>query len=95
MSLKSFLTMQQFAAAVSQVEQLKAKLAAHLAEDRDAIEKEFREAIAHFEAEVQALRAKMDPLVLAHIDDGVPPHGAYQMAQAGEPTKAQKAAAAQ
>ncbi len=96
MSLKSFLSMQHLAELMSKVKQIEAKLAEHLAEDRDAIEAELKEAIAHFEAKVVQARADVDAKVLEFIDKGVPPHQAYQMAQAAisedNPDSAQVAA---
>lgn len=84
--LSDFLKLQSFANAKSQLQQVEAKLKAHLEEDRDAIETEFRAAIAHFEEEVEHLAAKLHPDVKAGIDAGLPPQVAFEQAQIKEAT---------
>lgn len=88
MSLKNFLGMQSLANAMSQLSQVEQKLAAHLAEEKDKITAEFEEAIAHFKEEIAHLRGKVDPAIVAHIDEGVDPHTAFQLASQGVPTQA-------
>lgn len=84
MSLKNFLSMQSLASAMSTLKQLEQKLAQHLAEERDVITKEIEEAIAHFKAEIEQLRGKVEPAVVANIDAGMDPHTAFVSAQATE-----------
>jgi hypothetical protein len=84
MSLKSFLSMQALASAMSQLKQIEAKFESHLAEDKAAITKEFEEAIAHWKALVAHLRTQADPATVANIDKGMDPHTAHQVAETNQ-----------
>lgn len=87
MGVAAFLKFQALASAMSQVEQLTKKAEAFVAADYEKAKADITEALEHFKAEVSRLRGEVDPLIVAHIDAGVDPHTASQLAAAGVPVQ--------
>lgn len=70
------------------------KLAQLVELDVAAAKADLEAGIEHFKAEIARIKSKLDPKVVAHLDEGAPPHIAGQLAAQGVPTQAEANAAA-